>query len=530
MVHYWLSIRLSPDERSQHLDQILQIMGVVVPTKSYNEKPLCQYLLPHALEIIDQAEDLKLTEKPLARLMQVVAYFLMWVGINAWSVRLSSRALEIGQVTWRPEDISLVFLRKYKGRCLERAARHGEAVTEYRKCLEDLATITEASDLEKAEEQFYIRRDLVVSLSGMDQAGREEAANIQQGDMEESKRRIDLAYSATSNDDQALGQVIAKHNYCNSLIRLSQFEEAASLVDETLVWAETSGKSMISEKMVLPWYNSRGHVLAGQGRDEEALAVYTRVMKRSAQILSIDDDELWVAYSNVSSSLFRLRRFNELQQLVSRLMDSIPESSLDGGRLEIAIGLYNYFAISYQKQWTLGEAERLHRVVLEWDDQNQSLYASKIQTETGSPSFHVYIYNLCLCLARQQKHEQVQEIRMRYGDQLQRAESIHGTIIERLRQDAEDVEIYESARKKMVAGDPVANDSWFLENKKALERGEDRFGPFDTVVVSESACKQPQLRGPNRPRHWMSLRKLVSRKKKVTTGLESNNDTNSRVD
>ena len=152
-----------------------------------------------------------------------------------------------------------------------------------------------------------------------------------------------------------------------------------------------------------------------------------------------------------------------------------------------------------------------------------------MQTKTGSPSFHFHIYSLCLCLARQQKFLQVQELRMQYGDQLQRVDSIYGTIVERLRQDAQDVEIYEQAKKKVVAGDSVTNDPWFLENKKALERGEDRFGPLNAVVVSLLEDKQHQLRGRRRFRQLMSLRKLVSRKNEVTAEPECKNDANSRV-
>ena len=174
----------------------------------------------------------------------------------------------------------------------------------------------------------------------MDEAGMEEATTIQQDDLEESKRRSDLAYLPTSNDDQALWKMMAKHVHYNTLIQINRLEEAVPLVDEVLEWVESSGKSVVTEELVMPWYSSRGHVLAEQGRDEEALAIYTRVLKRSGQILSIDDDDLWIAYLNVSTSLFQLRRFQELQQLVSRLMDSVPDKSLNGVRLQIASELY----------------------------------------------------------------------------------------------------------------------------------------------------------------------------------------------
>ena len=512
MVHYWLSIRLMAEERSKYLREVLNIMAVIFPVKSYDEKPLCRYLLPHALKIIDQAAEMNIEEKLLARLMQCVAYFLMWAGISSWSVALICRALDMGEKLWSAEDMSLIYLRKYKGRCLARANRHEEAVVEFRKCLQDLATIAEASDLEKASERFHIRENMVTSLLRMGEPGVKEAAEMHEADLEETRHRIGENQSKSSKSEQTLADMVTTHNKSTHLIDIKHIEEAMPLVDEVLKWAEHEGKGVVSEEILLRWYNSHGDVLRGQGRKEEALAVYADVLERSRKIRSSQDNDLWIALLNVSSSLYDLRRFGELQQLVLRWMETIPENSIKGSRLEHAKALYNIVAISYQKQWRLEEAEKLHRIVLEWDTQD-SRGALDMETETGSPSFHIFVYNLCLCLARQQKSPQLLELQATYPSQLEQAESSHGKIQERLRQDAEDVAIYEEARRKVTAGITITEDPWYLENQKALERGEDRFGSLDTIERPRLKSSPTQLR-KGHSHQWTSLRKLVGRRRK----------------
>ena len=195
-------------------------------------------------------------------------------------------------------------------------------------------------------------------------------------------------------------------------------------------------------------------------------------------------------------------------------MESVPERSVEGSRLTIAIGLCNLGAISYQKQWRLEEAEQLHRSILKLDthDSYGALHM-ETETETQSPNFHIYVYNLCLCLARQQKWQQLRELQVTYASQVEQAESRYGKIQEYLRQDAEDVAIYEEARRKVAAGIKIIEDPWYLENQQALERGEDRFGSLDAIERPQPIGSHTQS-SKGHLHQWTSLRKFVSRTKK----------------
>ena len=503
MVHYWLSIRLMAEERYKYLMEVLGTLAVIFPSNLDEEKPLCRYLLPHALKVIDQAAEMNIEEKPLAGLMHRVACFLLCAGSSSWSVVVSCRALEMAEKLWSAEEMSLNYLRRTKGRCLAKANRHQEAVTEFRKCLQDLATIIEASDLEKASERFDIRDAMVASLSCMGEPEVNEAAEMLEADLDEARRRT---------SEQTLADMVTAHKIIDSLIQIERFEKAMPLVDKVLKWAEHEGKSLVSEEVVLPWYNSLGDTHRGQGREEEALAVYASVLERSRKIHSSQDDELWIAILNVSVSLFNLRRFGELQQLVSRGMESVLEISAESFRLKIAIGLYDLVAISYQKQWRLKEAELLHRAALEWETRDPHGVLD-IETQIRSRRFHVHVYNLCLCLARQQKWQQLHELQVTYASHVEQAESRCGKIQEHLRQDVEDVVIYEEARRKVAAGIKITEDPWYLGKQKALERGEDRFGSLDAIEKPPPEGSHTQS-SKGHLHQWTSLRKFVSRTKK----------------
>ena len=492
MVHYWLSIRLKAEERTGYLMGVVDIMARLFPEGSYEKDPLCRYLLPHALNIVEQATEMNMEEKPLTHLIQRVACFLLWAGINSLSVVLSRRALEMGEKLYSAEDMDLIYLRRYKGLCLGNAGRYEEAVIEFRKCLQDLATAAGASDLEKASGRSYIRANLVESLSWMGEPGINEAAEILEADLDEVRRRT---------SDQILIDAVTTHRTIDRLIKLQRFEKAIPF----LKWIEHEGKSFGSDEVViLLWYETYGDFLRGKGREEGALKVYAKGLEQIRKRHSSQDDELWVALHNVSLSLYNLRRFGELRQLVSRWVESVPERSVEGSRLVSAIKLYNMVAMSYHRQWRLEEAELLHRDVLEQDtcDPHGIL---DIKTQIGSPRFHIYVYNLCLCLARQDKWQQVRELKVTYASQLEHAESIQGEILETLIQDTADVAIYEEAQRKVATGITITEDPWYVENRKALERGKDRFGSLHNIEGPEPNFFYIRK---NHLDQWKSLREL----------------------
>jgi hypothetical protein len=104
-----------------------------------------------------------------------------------------------------PHDISLIYLRKYKARCLSKSAMWARVIVEFKRCLEDLES-AKTSEEEKASERYYIRRDLITALSSIDT---EETTKL---------RKEHLADAHNEMGDE-LRQMISTHNLSNALIR-----------------------------------------------------------------------------------------------------------------------------------------------------------------------------------------------------------------------------------------------------------------------------------------------------------------------
>lgn len=529
MVHYWISTRLTIEERSKGLDSILGILASVFPFRSYDEKTLCRSLLPHALEVIDQADELAMVTRSLARLMQVVAYFLMWMGISNWSLRLISRSLDLGESLWSPEDASLIYLRKFKGRCLAHAGRHNEAVVEFRRCLEDLDTVTKATDAEKADERFYLKGDLANSLLGSGKAKEEEAEEIRRVELEEGRARL----SKVSPTEETLDSMARKQTVSKSLVRPNQFDEAFSLVDEILHWAENPGNGVVSEDLSLPRTSGRADILARQKNPTEALAIHSNILRRSLSIHESGSESLWIAVLNVASSLFKLRKYQELEQLVHDILSKMPTELMGGRMLHSALGVFNHVAVMQQRQARYEEAEQLHRLILDWDGKwnepaSSFVTASTTKSGTGSISHFIYVYNLSLCLARQGRMEEVQTLRLNHNDEMEKAEAIYGSLEQRLGQDSRDVETYNEARERLLSSTGAIDDGWWIENKEAIRRGEDRLGRLDAnqILVEKGAIvAQVQLNPPKevssrKPSIFHDLVRFRRKKQKVREQLE----------
>lgn len=510
MVRYWISTRLTIEERSKRLISVLGILAGIFPARSYDEKTLCRSLLPHALEVINQADEITMVVRSLARLMQVVAYFLMWMGISNWSLRLISKALDLGESLWSPEDAAPIYLRKFKGRCLAHAGRHEEAVVDFRKCLENLDTVTKATDREKADERFHLNGDLANSLLGSGKTQEKEAEEIREVVLEEGRARL----SSLSPSEETLNVMARKHTLSKSLIRLHQFDKAPSLVDEILDWADNAGKGVVSEEVFLPWMSDRADILARQDKTTEALAIHSKVLRCSLSIHKSGSEGRWIAVYNVASSLFELKKYEELEQLVHDSLSTMPTDLMGGRMLHSALGVLNLVAVMKQRQARYKEAEQLHRLILDWDGQwnepvSSFVTASTIRSGAGSISHFICAYNLSLCLARQGRMEEVKTLRLSHKDGMEKAEAIYGPLEQRLGQDARDVEIYNEARQRLLNKIGTIDDAWWIENKKFIQRGEDRFGRLDAnQMLAEKAAIAAQVQA-NPPQEGTSPKSSI---------------------
>ena len=535
IIHERISNRLSPKDKRSYLNDSVAVMLSEIPDwvldGSRKYTATWRYLQSHALLQVNFATENNLKSEALALLNLRCAAFLRISGMTFDSVQLATQAVAIAQDICGPYSRRTIGACVQKIGCLIADSRFREGYNESKFAMERLDSAKLDNEAMSDEECLMLHADVLrtrayacAALGEYKEA--EEIANeliVLSRDLpEDTEANLERRYAVGLN-----------------LIKQGKYQEAQKKNNELLSSMDEQQRSAY-KTVSLRIYALKAVILSGRRQgsefepavildhDEERaiLQICRDVFEGHWAIPLITDISVWTSCTHLLSELSHKRETPEAEDILMRIMTEAVESgfrlegqmvqtfsmtlmyglgvidSLHGTgdarqqppglpianlfvqMIELAgtaltrhrpgSGPLRSFAIFFSR---LGDSQRAEKLLCEALQDNR--------TEQNKRLEGLIHYDLMLAIALQGRADDARRYRDTHLALITPEESKQGNLDQKLRLISEEKELYDKAKGILAARNSKVPESWWTENRVALNRAQLRYGLLVPATAEE---------------------------------------------
>ncbi|PUB72155.1 MAG: hypothetical protein DBP03_18505 [gamma proteobacterium symbiont of Ctena orbiculata] len=266
--------------------------------------PVCRQLSPHALALLDRFEAIEVDLKKIARLKNLVAYYLSAIGRYKEAEPLVRKTLEINQRVLGEDHPDTAASYNNLAYNLKTQGRYEEAEPLYRNALEICQRVLGEDHPDTATSY----NNLAYNLHA--QGRYEEAEPLNRQALEIRQRGLGEDHPDTAT---------SYNNLAYNLKTQGRYEEAEPLVHQALeicqrVLGEDHPDTAAS-------YNNLAFSLDYHGRHEEAEPLVRNALEIRQRVLGEDHPDTAASYNNVAYNLSAQGRYEEAEPLYHKALE-----------------------------------------------------------------------------------------------------------------------------------------------------------------------------------------------------------------
>lgn len=533
IIHEGISNRLSPEDKRSYLsDSVAVILSKLRKMHEYREYLASwPYLQSHALLQVNFATENNLKSEALALLNYRCAVFLRVSGMTFDSVQLATQAVAIAQDICGPYHWLTIKAWVEKIKCLVADSHFREGYNESKFAMERLDSAKLNNEAMSDEEYLELRaKVLQVKRSACAGLGEykegEETANelivLRRGLPEDTELSLEDRYSLSV-----------------FLFEQGKFQEAQEMNNELLISMDEQQRTA-HKTVFLTIYALKAGILSGMrrgsefepavilGHDEERdiLQIHRDVFKEHLSIRLITDRFVWLSCNNLLSELSQKGETPEAADILKRIITGAVESGFrfEGQMIQVfgttlrygldvieslhgtgdarqeppGLPIANLFVqiielagTAMRRHWRgsrplydfallfsrLGDSHRAEELLCE------ALQDNRLE-EDKSMEGPIH-YNLMLAIALQGRPDDARRYRDTHLALITPEESKRGDLEQQLRLVREAKELYDKAKGILAGRNSKVPESWWTENRVALNRVQLRYGLLVPATAGE---------------------------------------------
>ena len=534
VIHERISERMSLEAKMSYLNDSITVMSSTFPDcggrleREHYSKG--QKLQSHALLQIDLARDIGVKTEKLVIVTRLCALFLRISGMTSHSVTLATEAIVIGQGLWDPDSVSMLNSYWDKMKCLWADAQYQEAYDAsiitikllesalINKAISDHEYTIFASDLlyyksvccrilgkikEKQEtefENFHLSTVSITSepsdiIEGLKYCQSTVDILLSQGRLQEA-RTLNSELLDSINEQQR-----AAHRSWYIAIKLQQAEILKKIRNESA--AEPAGTSDADERAILTIYQEIFHgcrarlsiadpllwsicknlldELRARGEGRQGADILISMLTEAVESkLQLEGQILLEFHDNLNKGLDIIWMLHDTADArqgppglsIAELFLQMTESV--GTNCNNRWSVHFLFACSFLSEM-LGKFHRAQDVLREaLRDEDDRCIEGPIH------------YRFMSVMARQGRIDDARRHRETFLALIAPVEAIHGSLDDSLRIDKEDKALYEMAKDIIAGRHQKVPESWWTENRVALNKLQLRYGLLVPATVSNN--------------------------------------------
>ena len=494
---------------------------------------LARYLLPHALRQSQLLDEMEIFNTARARLLQGVGNYLAESKQSKSATYFSSQALDVAGQVWRPDDVSVLYIRRTYAESLVQDAKYAEAETVTLECMNML-------EMQNISENLGERNLLLVKLS---------IAHLHDQSLFGQSKYHALATAYQNTIDLAVRTGFSRRqmrtlqsNVANNLVEIGRSAEARQINDDLIEEITSDSENF---KASLTFYgvvlNVRAKILRDLIRqsvvaaekaqlEAEEFEIRKQVLNYSIEGGGIESLDTWKATNNLLEKFISRSQWVLCVSLMCQILrlaletdiciqgqfletfsifaskvllifsvvgatpsksvsglhrlfdDLLSEQSLTIDDLDIAPAAYNSMGVYLQWSGQFEEAEACLKRLLENEDLSK--------TNLGG----VPHYNLMLAIAQQSgRLAEAFRYRIDHRSAIVDEEVQHGSLEKRIERWETEGQLYAESKSRILTGDSNWESEWCQAHKEELCRAQTRWGwlyeainPWDeTPIVNE---------------------------------------------
>lgn len=535
IIHEGISNRLSPEDKRSYLSDSVAVILSKFPVWRMHEYreylASWRYLQSHALLQVNFATENNLKSEALALLNFRCAVFLRVSGMTFDSVQLATQAVAIAQDICGPYHWLTIKAWVEKIRCLVADSHCREGYNESKFAMERLDSAKLNNEAMSDEEYLELRANVL-------QVKRSACAGLgEYKEGEETANELIVLRRGLPEDTE----LSLEDRYSLSLFLSEQgkFQEAQKMYDELLISMDEQQRSA-HKTVPLQIYALKAVILSGRRRgskfepavilnhDEERyiLQIFRDVFEGYWTIRLITDQAVWISCNNLLGELSQKGETPEAADILKRIITGAVESGfrLEGQMIQrFSTTLYYGLEVidslhgtgdARQKPPGLpianlfvqiiemaGTALRRHRRVSrllyhfailfsclgDWH-RAEKLLCEVLQDnrlEEDKSREGLIHYSLMLAIALQGRADDARRYRDTHLALITPEESKQGNLDQQLRLISEEKELYDKAKGILAARNSKVPESWWTENRVALNRAQLRYGLLVPATAEE---------------------------------------------